>query len=192
MSAASSAGQRITEWVRLYTKDLLAWAQHRTSDPAAAEDLVQETFLAALERIASFRSDSQPRTWLFAILNNKIADHYRRTARSQTLPFDEERAVAEFFAADGHWTPSRRPAEWTDTDESQLLDDEEFRAILDECLAALPPQWHSCITLRFLSGADAEAICQELGLSQTNYWQVIHRAKLRLRECLQQHWFTQQ
>lgn len=183
--------ERITEWVNLYTQELHSWALYRTSDGDAAEDLVQETFIAALEGMEAFRSDSQPRTWLFSILNHKIADHHRRTSRSAKVPFNEEGAIDGFFASDGHWTKAHAPNDW-DEPEPHLLDNEDFRRVMDDCLGVLPAQWNSCITRRFIGSEASDAICQDLGISETNYWQILHRAKLRLRECLEHHWFRQQ
>jgi RNA polymerase sigma-70 factor (ECF subfamily) len=69
---------KIAGWVELYTKDLLSWAFHKTSDKMLAEDLVQQIFLIASEKYASFKEASTAKSWLFAILNNKIAEHYRK------------------------------------------------------------------------------------------------------------------
>ena len=71
-----------TQWVEDHTEEMLAWAYNKLSDKQLAEDLVQDTFLAALQSMDKFKGDSKPKTWLLSILNNKIIDHYRRQARS--------------------------------------------------------------------------------------------------------------
>ncbi|NUN69214.1 MAG: sigma-70 family RNA polymerase sigma factor [Bacteroidetes bacterium] len=182
-----SMDSRITRWVKDHTGELLSWAYHRTSDLKTAEDLVQETFLAAVERLDSFRSDSHPKTWLFSILNNKIADHHRRGMRHRTVPLDDDGPSA-FFDEQGHWRPNAAPGAWSD-DDGHLLDDENFRAAFLDCLKKLPGPWHDCLTMRFLKDITPGTICQELGISATNYWQIVHRAKLSMRRCLQKEWF---
>lgn len=181
---------RIARWVKEHTAELLSWAYHRTSDMQTAEDMVQETFLAALERLSSFRSDSHPKTWLFGILNNKIADHHRRGVRHRIVPL-ENHEQSEFFDEHGHWKRGAAPAAWDDTAD-HLLDDETFRAAFLECLEKLPGPWHTCLTLRYIKDISPDTICQELGITATNYWQIVHRAKLNMRKCLQKEWFQRQ
>ena len=60
--------QDISSWVDLYTKELLSWALHKTSDKMLAEDLVQDVFLVASDKYSTFKNDSQPKTWLFYYL----------------------------------------------------------------------------------------------------------------------------
>jgi RNA polymerase sigma-70 factor (ECF subfamily) len=92
----------INQWVMLYTKDLLSWAYHKTSNLHTAEDLVQDTFTAAVESISSFRKDSQPKKWLLGILNNKISDHYRKKTKNNHLSLDAGGGTERFFGESGH------------------------------------------------------------------------------------------
>jgi len=181
----------LSSWVRLYTRDMLAWARRRTGDLHSAEDLVQETFLAAAEKIDSFKGGSQPKTWLYGILNNKIAEFYRQRAAHRTVqPEDDETFDRMFFDA-GHWTAEAIPGEWGGEPE-HLLDNDDFNRVLRECLDRLPRHWHLCMTMKYLEGDGTKKVCQDLGISTTNYWQILHRTKLQLRQCLELHWFTKQ
>ena len=72
----------IENWVNQYSDALFSWAYYKTSSKETAEDLVQDTFLAAYHKIDSFKGNSQPKTWLFSILNNKIIDYYRLSAKT--------------------------------------------------------------------------------------------------------------
>lgn len=166
--------------VHQYTSDLLRFAHSRVKDPQVAEDLVQVTFIAAWEGRTRFSGQSNIRTWLYSILKNKLADHYRKHYRDpvvhgadkqEGLPFDER----------GRWLTEDRPEPWP---EETVADKERMDLFLAHCLAALPPNWRAAIEMKFLRGDDASAICQELGISSTNYWQQIHRAKLKLRDCI--------
>lgn len=187
----TSSKTELTDWVRLYTKELYVWAYRKTSDRELSEDLVQETFLAAAEGMTSFKNESQPKTWLYGILKNKIAEHYRKSLRlniTTTLPFDE---ISTFFSAGGGWQMSAMPQAWQgETD--NLTDLPAFNKVFDGCIEHLPSVMNACIRLRFLDEKKGEQICQELGLTTTNYWQLIHRAKLQLRDCLEKYWFVVQ
>jgi RNA polymerase sigma-70 factor (TIGR02943 family) len=180
--------KNLTQWVDNYTSDLYSWAFHKVSNTDLAQDLVQDTFLAAAEKIESFKGESSPKTWLFSILNHKIIDHYRKKM-NQTIPHENE-SLSRFFETEGAWQEKRRPRHWSDDDEEEhLLDNHDFRAILKKCLDALPEKWNLCVKLKYLSGKNGEEICQELAISSSNYWQIIHRAKLQLRECVDENWF---
>jgi RNA polymerase sigma-70 factor (TIGR02943 family) len=177
----------LTEWVENYTDDLYSWAFHKVSDPELASDLVQDTFLAAAEKIDGFKEESTPKTWLFSILNHKIIDYYRKKVK-QPVKVDNQ-VFPTFFDEGGSWRKEKRPHHWDE--DTHLLDDDEFQAVLKQCLAALPESWNTCVKLKYLSEKKGEDICQELDISPTNYWQIIHRAKLQLRECIEQKWFSE-
>lgn len=182
----SSAKNKLTDWVNTYTDDLYRWAHHKVSDQELAKDLVQETFLAAAQKIESFKGDSSPKTWLFSILNFKIIDHYRAKVK-QPIRI-ENNNISNFFGLDGEWKPGKRPSDWH-LNELNLLDDDEFRKVLKKCMDSLPETWNICVKLKYLMNKSGEEICQELELSPSNYWQIVHRAKLNLRECIDVNWF---
>ena len=175
----------ITEWVDIYTDALYEWACYKLSDNDLAKDLVQDTFIAAFQNLAGFTGKSNPKTWLFSILNNKITDHYRKEFRSpvkQGLTCEPD-----FFDDDGMWRKERRPVEWSDT--THLLDDPQFAKVLSTCLGKLPAQWASAVHLKYLDEKDGPEVCKDLNITTSNYWQIIHRAKLSLRQCLEMNWF---
>lgn len=182
----AAASRNLSAWVETYTSDLYSWALHKVSDPDLAGDLVQDTFLAAAEKIEGFRGDSTPKTWLFSILNNKIIDFYRKRVK-QPVKMDNQ-VFSTFFDEEGSWKVAERPLTW-DEDESHLLDNADFQAVLKECLDALPEKWNTCVKLKYLLNKSGDEICQELGISPTNYWQIVHRAKLQLRNCVEENWF---
>ena len=177
---------RLSQWITTYTSELYSWAYHKLSDTELAKDLVQDTFLAATEKINDFKGESSPKTWLFSILNHKIIDIYRKKV-NQTLSI-EEHFLNDFFDADGTWKSERRPKDWHE-DEGHLLDDNEFQEVLKKCLKALPEKWSICVRLKYLMGKNGEEICHELDLAPTNMWQIIHMAKLQLRDCVDKYWF---
>jgi len=178
----------LSNWVSEFTDELYSWAVFKVSDSELAQDLVQDTFLVAAEKIENFRGDSSPKTWLFSILKNKIIDVYRKKTNK---PVNIENDVlSKFFDAAGAWENDRVPKNWNE-EEGHLLDDSEFQLVLAKCLDALPEKWSTCVRLKYLSEKKGEEICQEVGIALTNYWQIVHRAKLQLRNCIETNWFNE-
>ncbi len=177
---------RLSEWVEEYTSELYLWAYHKVSDSELAKDLVQDTFLAAAEKINGFKGESSPKTWLFSILNHKIFDYYRRKI-NQPVSIDNN-SLLTYFDEDGSWISDKKPKDWHE-DDKNLLDDNDFQEILQKCMDALPENWNICVRSKYLSEMSSEEICQELDIAPTNFWQIIHRAKLQLRECVENNWF---
>jgi RNA polymerase sigma-70 factor (ECF subfamily) len=175
-----------TFWVQLYSDSLYSWALHKTSNKETAEDLVQETFLIAIKSFDKFKGDSNPKTWLFSILNNKINDHYRKSYRMPVV--NNDTILDIFFESSERWRKDQMPQKWTD-DTDNLLDNVEFQQELDNCLKKLPPSCFSAIQLKFIEEKKGNVICQELGITDTNFWQILHRAKLQMRKCLELNWF---
>lgn len=178
------------QWPDRYGDELYRFALSRVSDSETAEELVQETFLSALDGLATFRAEASERTWLFIILRRKIIDHYRRQARGIRVGLDEisEGGPTEtdfFNPENGHWANAQTPVSWLNADAA--LEQQELHEILQRCQERLPPQQGAVFAMRFVEELSAEEICQELGLSSANYWVIVHRAKLQLRRCLEKH-----
>lgn len=177
--------ESIKQWVAEYTEPLYRWACSKMDDHELAEDLVQETFLVAFERYDTYERRGSARTWLTSILKNKIMDHYRRQYRS---PVNSRQGnEQDFFGDDGMWHTKMRPESWGD--DKHLLDDKLFVNTLNRCLEKLPGQWLAVVRLRYLSEKDGDEVCSELDITAANYWQIVRRAKLNLRQCLEINWF---
>jgi RNA polymerase sigma-70 factor (ECF subfamily) len=176
--------QTLSLWVQEFSDALYTWAFHKTNNKEAAEDLVQDTFLAAFRHLDSFREESSPKTWLFRILNNKIIDFYRKKAKNINM---QAYSLDAFFKEDETWQTEAGKIAWGEKEEN-LLDNEEFALVLEKCLQKLSEQWLWIIQSKFLLEKSAEEICQELDISASNYWQIVHRAKLALRSCIGKNW----
>jgi len=178
------------QWVAAHADYLYNYAVTRINDEEQARDLVQETFLAALQKTGSFEGRSSERTWLTAILKNKIIDVYRK--RSSGLKSTEtaaaEREQNEFFDPDtGHWLQEYGPREIGIEDKDHIVS-REFEEILKKCLLKLPVLWKAVFTMKHIDEEPTDAICAELKVTPANFWVIIHRAKLNLRACLQKNW----
>ena len=166
---------------------LLRFARTQLRNEAWAEDAVSETVLAALEKPQSFAGLSQLKTWLVGILKHKVIDQLRRHQREATVltADDGEDIDDQLFAADGHWR--EMPAEWGAPDD--VLRQRQFIEVLEACLDHLPPAQARCFMMREWLELTSDEVCKELAITSTNLWVMLHRARLRLRECLQAGWF---
>jgi RNA polymerase sigma-70 factor (ECF subfamily) len=178
------------QWVATYADYLYAFAITRINDEEQAKDLVQETFLAALEKIDNFEGKASERTWLTAIIKNKIVDVYRKSASGlKTTSIKEaEQEQDDFFdPKDGHWIKENGPKEFGIEDKDDIIN-KEFEQVLQKCMQKLPVLWKAVFTMKHIEDEPTDIICTELKVSASNFWVIIHRAKLNLRACLQKNW----
>jgi RNA polymerase sigma-70 factor (ECF subfamily) len=181
-----AATDEISSWVKAYTADLYSYTLSKVENKLTAEDIVQNTFLSALESLHRFESKSGPKTWLFSILKNKIADYYRQKYK-QVENFSVSDAADGLFDENGRLKAPGSSIQWS-TDEA-LLDNPEFLQALHHCIEALPTKMSTVVELKYLDGTDSQSVCQKLEISQANFWQIMHRAKLLLKTCLENKWF---
>jgi RNA polymerase sigma-70 factor (ECF subfamily) len=177
-------------WVEKHGDALFRYAMLMVGDREAAEERVQETFLAALQARESFREQSTERTWLTGILRHKIADHFRQRARSrQRGEAPVETRETSIFTADGYWRLA--PGAWSGQP-AALLEQEEFRKALRGCLGRLPTTLADAICLREMHRLGTRELCDILDISPTNLTTRLSRARAALRRCLEVNWFGEQ
>ena len=171
---------------RLY---LLRFARLQLRNDTWAEDAVSETMLAALSKPQAFANRSQLKTWLVGILKHKVIDILRQRQREVALTDEtgdgSDELDALMFKADGHFMT--QPADWGDPE--QDLNSRQFIVILEACTEKLPAAMGRVFLMREWLEMSSEEICKELRLTQTNLYVQLHRARLRLRECLEVNWF---
>jgi RNA polymerase sigma-70 factor (ECF subfamily) len=170
---------------------LLKFARLQLRNDSWAEDAVSETVLAALAKPQSFNNRSQLKTWLVGILKHKVVDalrHHGREISGLQSGEDEASNPLELigFKADGHF--EQVPADWGNPE--QDLDNKQFFDILEACVSKLPPTQGRLFLMREWLELSCDEICKELDLTPTNLYVQLHRARLRLRECLELNWFT--
>jgi RNA polymerase sigma-70 factor (ECF subfamily) len=175
-------------WLEEHGDALYAFAMSRLRNPAQAEDAVQETFLAAMKGKERFSGRSSERTWLIGILKHKIIDYFRKHGREQTYEDTEtlEAFEREHFREDGHW---RAAPGSLGMEPSKLVENREFWEVLHACVGGLKPAHRDVFTLREMDGRDGGDICAVLGISPSNLWVTLYRARMQLRTCLQKNWF---
>ncbi len=179
-------------WVDEYGDFLYRYALSRVKNPGIAEDLVQETFLAALKARRNFQGRSTARTWLIAILKHKIVDYIRKKVREQ--PSDKVESLLDAaanesahtgFSSRGGW--KNPPANWG-ANPTELYEQKEFMDILYHCLGELPERQAQAFMLREIDGLTTDEICKALDISATNSWVILYRARMQLRQCLENNW----
>lgn len=177
------------EWLERHGDVLFRFALTRVGDRDVAEDLVQETLLAALKSRDRFAQQSTEQTWLVAILRFKVADYFRRLHREPARNSVENlgQVLSSEFDEAGYWKTGT--ADWFG-DPGQALQDREFWDVFRECLAKLPEMHADAFCLREFEEQTTEEICKTLGISATNLGVRLYRARMSLRRCLELNWFS--
>jgi RNA polymerase sigma-70 factor (TIGR02943 family) len=177
---------------------MVKFASLQLDDPHLAEDAVQEALMGAYKNSAAFAGRASHKTWVFAILKNKITDILRQRQRQrhghvstqQVMgDADESADFTELFDGRGMWEPDERPAAWGNPTET--LQDKQFWKVFEICLEGLPGQQARVFMMREYVGLDSHEICVEVGITSTNLNVMLHRSRLRLRACLENRWFVQ-
>ncbi len=165
---------------------LLGFARLQLRNASLAEDVVQDTLLAAFEGRHNFAGASAFQTWVFSIARHKIIDAIRSSARQIDLVSDDSDEDADaWFDKHEHWV--ELPTAWHDPERS--LEQQRFWEVLDACLTILPASPARVFMMREFLGLETTEICTELSISSSNCWVLLHRARLGLRECLSLRWF---
>ncbi|MES2798986.1 MAG: sigma-70 family RNA polymerase sigma factor [Bacteroidota bacterium] len=184
-------------WLDKYADYFVSLAMLKVANRALAEDIVQDTFLSALTHIANFRGEASEKTWLLSILNNKIIDSYRKkdVLKNSTdyLTQTSDSFYSNFFNKEtfneAHWKIEKAPNDWLPEQEAKM-NSTEFFAIFSLCLKKIPEKLRVIFIAKYIDELDAKEICKENEISSSNYWVMIHRSKLLMRECLDKNWFN--
>ncbi len=175
----------LEQWVEEYSDRLYRYALARVHDKQLAEDIVQETFISALQSYERFEGRSSPLTWLYGILKHKLIDVIRREARysdedasSSLTHLSEE----EFFNKTGMW--NNPPRKWGLHPE-EIMENQEIMNVLQDCLETLPQRYALIFSLREFEDLSTDEICKILNVTPTNVWVLLHRARLKLRSCIE-------
>lgn len=174
------------DWLEQYGDYLFRCAVLRVREQTVAEELVQETFLAALQAKERFAGKSTERSWLVGILKHKIVDHFRKSSREQTgLERDvSEEGLPQLFDDIGHWKDdSSGPKEWINP--AAAVDRKEFWEAMKYCLSQLPSRTATVFAMREIDEMSSEEVCMTLNITKANLWVMLHRARSQLRHCME-------
>lgn len=174
------------ESIRLY---LLKFAILHTRDKQLAEDLVQDTLLVAFDEKKAQQRQGELQPWLFGVLRNKILDVYRERKRRPSVSFEIDLDdVSDAFDEREHWLREQRPNQWQTPDGH--FENQQFWRVFEACVSKLPPHSGRVYSMRELLEMEVDDICEQLGCSSNQLYVALHRARFRLRECLDMNWFT--
>jgi RNA polymerase sigma-70 factor (TIGR02943 family) len=184
------ASEDCARWVDEHGDYLFRYALRRVRLLGIAEDLVQDTFLAALRHHQQFAGRSTERSWLCAILKNKIIHHYRKLGQEKLFTDLEVSRddSSKKFVAEGWWVHATAPKKWNSQPDA-VVDRSEFWSTMDACLGKLPDRIANVFIMRETDGISTKKICEMLSISENNVWVMLHRARTSLRECLEKNWF---
>lgn len=175
-------------WVNNYADKLYRFALMRVSDKNIAQDLVQDTFLSALKNIEGFRGEISEVNWLYTILKSKIADHYKKASTRLNYNIGSD-PIDFYFKKEGAWKKDAAPESWNIAYDTDKIERADFYTVLEACKKKLKEIQNMVFTMKYLDDKNADEICKELNISSSNYWVLLHRAKLQLRECMERNWF---
>lgn len=195
MQQSGAAGNdvlRDNAFLEALRAQMVRFATLQLNDRDLAEDAVQDALASALRNAGSFAGRSALKTWVFAILKNKIIDVVRQRSRivytgSLVREDEDGDSTPALFDQRGHWKPEEKPADWGVPD--LALHDEQFWRVFETCLDGLPARQGRAFMMREFVGLDSDEICTTIGITTSNLHVLLHRARLRLRECLENKWF---
>ncbi|MBJ6366828.1 sigma-70 family RNA polymerase sigma factor [Snuella sedimenti] len=174
-------------WIDLYSDYLYNYTISRVSDKMVAQDLVQDTFLAALKSMKNFKGESSERTWLISILKRKIIDYYRKI-NSNKGKAEVRIGYNNDSESEGDWL-EERVADPYDKTAEDILQNNELGEAIHKCLGKLPKKQADVFKMKTIQGLETEVICNELNITASNLWVIIHRARTAMADCLKENWF---
>lgn len=193
-SSASALHGLDPAFLRDLRNQMLRFAMLQLQDEAQAEDAVQEALAGALKNADAFNRQAALKTWVFAILKNKITDILRRKGRTLSVSaFSTSDNASDgdtfdhLFNDSGHWHAQERPAHWQRPE--QQLENSHFWRVFDACLSCMPDQQARFFMMREFLELSSEEICRNEQITTSNLHVILYRARIRLRECLENHWF---
>jgi len=173
-------------WIDLYSDYLFNYTISRISDREKAQDLVQDTFLAGLKSMKNFKGEATERTWLISILKRKIIDHYRKINSKKGKA--EVRINYKDSESEGDWL-EERVADPFDKTAEDTLQNSELGDVIQQCLEKLPKKQADVFKMKTILRYETEVICNDLNITASNLWVIIHRARTAMAGCLKENWF---
>jgi RNA polymerase sigma-70 factor (ECF subfamily) len=175
-------------WVTEYSDNLYRYALQRMQQEDLCKDIVQETFLSAWRNMDGYKGEASVKNWLFVILKSKIADHYRKShTRIMIDTVRQQHNEHAFFDEENHWRKGLYPKPWS-VDFTNGIEAKEFQHVFRSCGKKMKALQTRVFVMKYVDGMDSDEICKELDLTSSNYWVLVHRAKVQLRACLEKNW----
>lgn len=174
------------KWIELYSDYLFNYTITRVNDREIAKDLIQDTFFAGLKSMKNFKGEASERTWLISILKRKIIDYYRKI-NSTKGQAEVRMTYTNSEENEGDWLEERVEDEGYLNAQDTLENTELGDAIYD-CMDKLTEKQARVFKMKTLLNYETEAICNELKITPSNLWVIIHRARTAMAACLEKNW----
>ncbi|WP_055442910.1 sigma-70 family RNA polymerase sigma factor [Lacinutrix himadriensis] len=175
------------KWIDLYSDYLFNYTISRVNDRDLSKDLVQDTFFAGLKSMKNFKGEASERTWLISILKRKIIDYYRKI-NSNKGKAEVRMSYNSDVETEGDWL-EERVADPFDKNAESVIENEELGDAIYSCLDKLPAKQATIFKMKTIEGIDTETICNELNITASNLWVIIHRARTTMASCMEKNWF---
>jgi len=175
------------KWIDSYSDFLFNYTITRVNDRATAQDLVSETFFAGLKSMKNFKGEASERTWLVSILKRKIIDHYRKI-NSNKGKAEVRMSYNSDTESEGDWLEERVADPFDKTAEDKI-ENTELASAIQNCLSKLPEKQAKIFEMKTILNYETETICNELDITASNLWVIIHRARIAMAGCLEKNWF---
>lgn len=175
-----------SRWIELYSDYLFNYTISRVNDREIAKDIIQDTFFAGLKSMKNFKGEASERTWLISILKRKIIDYYRKINSKKSQA--EVRMTYNTDENEGDWLEERVEDEGY-LNAQEALENTELGDAIYDCLSKLPEKQAAVFKMKTILNYETDAICNELNITASNLWVIIHRARTALAECMEEHWF---
>lgn len=177
-------------WVTDYSDALYAYSVNHGFDTEGAKDMVQETFLSAWRTMDGFHGKASAKNWLFIILKSRIADYFRNVAnRFSTNSMAQKDQDYAFFDDEEHWQKGFYPQDWQ-VNLSDQIERKDFHSVFSGCSSKLKEIHSAVFVMKYIDDKTSDEICKDLAITASNYWVILHRAKVQLRACLEKNWLS--
>ena len=175
------------KWIHLHSNYMYNYTITRVNNHELAKDLIQETFFSSLKAMKNFKGQASERTWLISILKRKIIDYYRKS-NSKKGQAEVRMSFYKKGENKGKWLEEKTPSNWSETADA-IIENTELKSAINLCIGNLPKKYRMVFLLKTVENYETKEICNELGISSSNLWVIIHRARAQLRACLEKNWF---
>lgn len=175
------------KWIEEHGDYLFRYASMRLRNRSLAEDMVQETFLAALKSMHRFDPKQSERAWLIGILRHKVIDHIRKAVREVQMENSEVVDLQDNLLFKYSGIPTMNPPRWKFSPR-KAMERKEFWDVFGACLSKLEGKMHAAFVMKELEEQETEEVCKEMNITPNHLWVLIHRARANLKVCLEKNW----
>ena len=176
------------QWVDMYGDYLFGFAMSRLRNPEAAQDCVQDTFMAGIKALDRFDGSRDIKFWLRGIMRNKIVDQIRKAVKESKVDIDsEDEAMMESFWFKYSGITTTNPDPWQ-FNPRKSYDNGEFWQVFETCINDVKDPARQAFILKVLEDQTTEEVCKVMDITPNYLWVLLHRARAQLKTALEAKW----